>query len=127
MKKILYGVLGLLVIIALALTFKTSSVGGSLNGSNFINKFKETPNAVLLDVRTPVEFGVSHIPDSVNLDYESLNFKDEVKKLDSSKTYFVYCRSGNRSSKAIVIMKEEAIKNIYELHGGISTYPELLK
>jgi rhodanese-related sulfurtransferase len=127
MKKLLLGGLGLLVIIALALTFKTSSVGGLLGGSNFINKLNETPNAVLLDVRTPTEFNISHIPDSINVDYENLNFKDEVKKLDSSKTYFVYCRSGNRSSKAITIMKEEGIKNIYELQGGISAYPELLK
>lgn len=127
MKKILYGVLGLLVIIALALTFKTTNVGGLLGGDNFINKFKETPNAVLLDVRTPLEFNISHIPDSINVDYENINFKDEVKKLDDSKTYFVYCRSGNRSSKAIVLMKNEGIKNIYELQGGISTYPELLK
>jgi rhodanese-related sulfurtransferase len=127
MKKILYGFLGLLVIIALALTFKTSSVGGLLGGSNFINKFKETPNTVLLDVRTPTEFNVSHIPDAINVDYENINFKDEVKKLDKLKTYFVYCRSGNRSSKAIVIMKNEGIKNIYELQGGISAYPVLLK
>ncbi len=127
MKKILFGILGLVVIVALALTFKTPNVGGLLTGDNFINKYKETPGAVLLDVRTPFEFTTSHIPDAANVDYENINFKDEVKKLDNSKTYFVYCRSGNRSAKAITIMKNEGIKNIYELQGGISTYPELLE
>jgi rhodanese-related sulfurtransferase len=127
MKKVLFGILGLLFIVALGLTFKTTNVGGLLAGDNFINKYNETSGAVLLDVRTPLEFNTSHISDAVNIDYENISFKNEVKKLDKTKTYFVYCRSGNRSAKAITVMKNEGIKNIYELRGGISTYPELLE
>lgn len=127
MKKILYGILGLLFIIAIALTFRTNNSGGLLNGSNFIDKFTNTPNSLLVDVRTPSEFNISHIPGAINVDYENSNFIVEIAKLDKTKTYFVYCRSGNRSSKAISIMKNEGIKNIYELQGGISTNPQLLK
>ena len=52
---------------------------------------------------------------------------NEVKKLDKDKTYFVYCRSGNRSSKSISIMKNYGIKDIYDLKGGIINSTELLK
>jgi rhodanese-related sulfurtransferase len=81
----------------------------------------------LLDVRTPAEFDAGHIQGAINVDFENVNFQSEVKKLDVSKTYFVYCRSGNRSSQSVVIMRNSGIKNIYDLQGGISNAPELLK
>jgi len=127
MKKIIYIILGLLIIIAIALTFNTSKVGGLLGSNDFITKYVNTPNAILMDVRTPAEFDAGHIADATNVDFENINFQSEVKKLDPMKTYFVYCRSGNRSAQAITIMKNSGIKNIYELQGGINAAPELLK
>lgn len=74
---------------------------------------------MMIDVRTPAEFGAGHMDKAVNIDFEDRSFGEEVKKLDLTKTYFVYCRSGNRSGQAISIMKAIGIKNIYESQGGI--------
>lgn len=99
-----------------------------LAGMEFMSKYKNTPNSVLLDVRTPAEYGSGHIESAINIDYDNTGlFNSGIKKLDPSKTYFVYCRSGNRSSKAIMIMKNNSIKDVYDLKGGIVSSPELLK
>jgi rhodanese-related sulfurtransferase len=127
MKKTIYITLGIIVLIVAAFAFSSSSAGGLLNSQNFISKYSSTPNSVLLDVRTPAEFDAGHIQGAINVDFENVNFQSEVKKLDVSKTYFVYCRSGNRSSQSVVIMRNSGIKNIYDLQGGISNAPELLK
>ncbi|MFA6386408.1 MAG: rhodanese-like domain-containing protein [Candidatus Paceibacterota bacterium] len=127
MKKTIIITLGIVALVGALIAFSPTSAGGLLSSSDFISKYKSTPNAVLVDVRTPAEFDASHIQGAINVDYENANFGSEVKKLDASKTYFVYCRSGNRSSKSIVIMKDNRIKNIYDLQGGISNAPELLK
>lgn len=127
MKKTIFITLGIIVLIVAAFAFSTSSAGGLLSSSDFISKYKSTPDAVLVDVRTPAEFDASHIQGAINIDFENVNFQSEVKKLDVSKTYFVYCRSGNRSSQSVVIMKNNGIKNIYDLQGGISNAGELLK
>ena len=127
MKKTIFITLGIVALVGALIAFSSTSAGGLLNSSDFISKYKSNPNAVLVDVRTPAEFDASHIQGAINVDYENSNFGSEVKKLDASKTYFVYCRSGNRSSKSIVIMKDSGIKNIYDLQGGISNAPELLK
>ena len=127
MKKTIFITLGIVALIGALIAFSPTSASGLLNSSDFISKYKSTPNAVLVDVRTPAEFDASHIQGAINVDYENSNFGSEVKKLDASKTYFVYCRSGNRSSKSVVIMKDNGIKNIYDLQGGISNAPELLK
>jgi rhodanese-related sulfurtransferase len=126
MKKILFAIGGFLVLLIVVFAFRGSASGGVLNGDDFISKYKSTPDSVLLDVRTPGEYNSGYIDGAVNLDYENSNFIDEVKKLDPTKTYFVYCRSGNRSGKAITLMNNLGFKNTYDLQGGITRYSELL-
>ena len=64
-------------------------------------------DVVLLDVRTDSEVAEGMIEGAIQINYRKDNFRDEVAKLDSSKTYVVYCRSGGRSAKASKIMAEE--------------------
>lgn len=127
MKKTIFITLGIIALVGALIAFSGASASGLLNSQDFMSKYESTPDSVLMDVRTPAEFDAGHIRGAINVDYENTNFQSEVKKLDASKTYFVYCRSGNRSSKSIVIMKDIGIKNIYDLQGGISNAPELLK
>ena len=77
---------------------------------------------VILDVRTSEEYQTGNIENAKNIDYSSQNFKDEIGKLDEAKTYFVYCRSGNRSREAAKIMKELGFEKIYNLEGVISQW-----
>ncbi len=86
---------------------------------SFMESFAQTKNAVLLDVRTPGEFTAGHIAGAMNIDFDNASFASEIEKLDKSKTYYVYCRSGNRSGKAILLLKKAGIENIVELKGGI--------
>lgn len=50
-----------------------------------IEKNKNNPNFVILDVRTPEEFAEGHIENAVTLDYYSENFRDDLNKLDKNK------------------------------------------
>lgn len=120
-----FGFIGIILMFILLMMVPTNKM--QLNGKDFLDKYNTTPNAVLMDVRTPDEFSAGHINGAIDVDYDNQSFESEIKKLDISKTYFVYCRSGNRSGKAITIMKTNGIKNIYELQGGIKTFPELIK
>jgi rhodanese-related sulfurtransferase len=79
---------------------------------------------VLLDVRTPQEYRDGHIAGAVLIDYTSSSFKEELGKLDQGKTYLVYCRTGNRSEKAISLMKELRFRRLRHLSGGITKWKE---
>ena len=57
--------------------------------------------AVVIDVRTPAEFAAGHLEGAISLDVQSADFEALVSQLDPAATYFVYCRSGNRSGQAI--------------------------
>lgn len=60
--------------------------------------------AVVVDVRTPDEFGEGHLPQATNIPIQA--FAQRIAELDAltandkAKPIVVYCASGNRSGKA---------------------------
>lgn len=91
----------------------------NLTPSEFSEKLKETPEAQLVDVRTPGEVAGGFIDHAVNIDYNGADFESKIAKLDKSKPVFVYCLSGGRSGSAASDMRSMGFKTVYELEGGI--------
>jgi rhodanese-related sulfurtransferase len=89
-----------------------------------IGKRAGKPDFVLLDVRTPGEYRSERIDGALLLDYNSGEFRSQLRALDRGKTYLVYCRTGNRSGGAIRVMKEEGFRNLFHLDGGIVKWKE---
>ncbi|MAZ73946.1 MAG: rhodanese [Flavobacteriaceae bacterium] len=78
----------------------------------------------LVDVRTPEEYGVSHLKDAQNICVTEDDFKEKVKSLDKEKPVYVYCRKGGRSARAAEILAEMGFIEIYDLSGGITAWEE---
>ncbi|WP_086477089.1 MULTISPECIES: rhodanese-like domain-containing protein [Arenibacter] len=77
-------------------------------------------NAFVLDVRTPEEVEEGYLPNMTHIDIHlGQEFITALEKLDKSKNYYVYCRSGNRSGQACAIMNKLGFENTYNLQGGI--------
>ncbi len=86
----------------------------------WVEKLEKDKHAFILDVRTPEEVEQGQIPEATNLNiYLVQEFLEELEKLDKSKNYYVYCRSGQRSRQACAIMNSIGILNAYNLMGGI--------
>jgi rhodanese-related sulfurtransferase len=78
-------------------------------------------NAVILDVRTPIEYEVSHISGAVNVNVQDESFHDRVVALDPNKIYIVHCTknpAGGRSSRALETLKSLGFTQLYSLEGG---------
>jgi rhodanese-related sulfurtransferase len=89
-----------------------------MSGVEFQAAIAAHPGAIVIDVRTPREFASGHIKGARNLDIQGTGFVAAVAKLDPTKTYFVYCRSGARSSAAVSVMQKHGLMNLFELAGG---------
>lgn len=85
----------------------------------FATTLAKSENALLLDVRTPQEFEERHLANALNIDINGDDFEGQIDKLDKSKTVFVYCLSGGRSTTAAATLTKKGFKNIYNLEGGI--------
>jgi rhodanese-related sulfurtransferase len=80
---------------------------------------KSDPDAVLIDVRTKDEFDEARIPNSKLINLMDPTFHDQIAALDKSKSYYVYCRSGNRSYHAGNMMVKMGFEKVYNLASGI--------
>ena len=88
-------------------------------GFTLIEDNRDNPDFVIIDVRTPQEFTEERIEGAINLDYYDDTFEDELDKLDKSKTYVFYCRSGRRSGLTLDLMQELGFQEAYNILGGI--------
>ena len=89
-----------------------------------IQENQGNPNFVIVDVRTPEEFADGHIENAINIDVSSGAFQNEIDQLDKNKPYLIYCRSGNRSRRALNVMTELGFREIYHLTVGIVGWEE---
>ena len=95
----------------------------NLTQEQWSKEVSEDENSVILDVRTEEEFLEGYIPTAKNIDiYKGQGFLDEIEKLDKSKNYYVYCRSGARSAQACALMNQQGFENAYNLMGGITDW-----
>lgn len=91
-----------------------------LTQEDWRKQLESDPDAVILDVRTDEEMEEGYIPGAIQIDiYRGQGFLDEVEKLDKSKSYYVYCRSGNRSGQACTLMQGKGFERTYNLVGGM--------
>ncbi|QJX48495.1 rhodanese-like domain-containing protein [Hymenobacter taeanensis] len=81
------------------------------------------PGVVLLDVRTPEEYAAGHLSNAQNVNFRAADFTTQVSQLDPTKTYVLYCASGNRSGKATVLFQEKGFKNVINA-GAFKTLQE---
>lgn len=91
----------------------------NLDAQSFETQLKEDKEAVLVDVRTEAEHYDAKIPNSKLLNLMNPHFMDEIGKLDRSKNYYLYCRSGNRSYHAAREMVKMGFEKVYNLAPGI--------
>lgn len=76
----------------------------------------------MLDVRRESEYQSEHIIDATNAPLD--NWWDSMAKVDTSKEYYVHCRSGNRSSIYCSILKSKGFNNLTNVNEGIDAIKE---
>lgn len=92
----------------------------NLSETEWVKLHDESEESVIMDVRTDDEFSTGYIEGAVNIDFYMGNkFISEIDKLDKSKSYFIYCKSGARSGQTCELMKQKGFKKVYNLEGGI--------
>ena len=76
---------------------------------------------VIVDVRTPEEYGGGHIRGAVNVPLETIDGREIPELPDKSQELLVYCRSGVRSKMASEKLAAQGYTGIEEF-GGVLTW-----
>ena len=85
-----------------------------------VEDWRNTPGAILLDVRTPQEYREGRIPGSQNIPLQTIDKVGAVAENKDTLLY-VYCHSGARSRQATVMLQHMGYTNVQNI-GGIAAY-----
>jgi thioredoxin len=111
--------LALLVFVLASCNGQTQKSSKLIDPVAFKKEIAATPNAQILDVRTPEEYASEHLQNAQNVNWLSPDFVANTSKYDKSKPVFVYCKSGRRSHLAAEKLAELGFTTIIEMEGGI--------
>ena len=84
-------------------------------------KLKSNPALQLLDVRSRSEFDELHLPKALLIPVD--NLREHLEDLDPNEETIVYCRVGLRGYLACRILLQHEFTKVYNLTGGILSYP----
>ncbi|MCX4188523.1 FAD-dependent oxidoreductase [Methylophaga sp. OBS4] len=77
-------------------------------------------NALLVDVRSSIEYDAWHIDGAVNIPLGKL--RSSLNKLPKDKIILLYCRVGFRSYLAYRVLAQSGVKQVKTLAGGSKTF-----
>jgi len=75
---------------------------------------------LLVDVRTPLEFGDSHIKGAINIPAPELRTRHT--ELNRENPIFLICSSGNRSGLAASLLRQHGFLDVHNVAGGMTGY-----
>jgi rhodanese-related sulfurtransferase len=82
---------------------------------------KNNIDAILLDVRSPQEYKEFHLESAINIPLYNIESKVEKFFPNKEKIIILYCQTGSRSKKALIMLKKIGYLNVYNLAGGINS------
>ena len=103
-------------------TAGSGDAGRRIDINTGVEEMKDKHEAILLDVRDPMEYADGHIPGSINIPVGSIAMAaDAMPDEDKEKPVYVYCLTGIRSRKAASILRDSGFTDVTDL-GGINTW-----
>lgn len=103
-------------------------VNSAMSNIKMVNSHQMTmmvnrENAVVVDIRKPVDFNNGHITDSINLPLEKIN-KEQLGALEKQKKspIVVVCNAGISAKTAAKVLSKQGFENVSVLTGGIQTW-----
>jgi len=79
-------------------------------------------NIKVIDVREPDEYEIAHVKGVPLVPLSTLPQK--FTELDPNQQYYIHCKAGVRSMKALLFLREQGFKYLKSVKGGISAWSD---
>ena len=114
----LFGTLAIVLVVFLGIKQIQGADGIDVKQAFSMNQ----QGALLLDVREPEEYSAIHAPNAKLIPLGQLGSRLQEIAAYKDKPVVVICRSGNRSSKAVTMLKEAGYSQVSNVKGGITAW-----
>ena len=126
MKQSLNGSLYRAIILITALLAITFFISNIFSSTSTTTAGTIGDQSVIIDVRTLEEWNAGHLATAQHLQLDSVAELIETVVADKGQQVYLYCRSGNRSGQAKIIMVSLGYTNVTNA-GGLGNASELLE
>ncbi len=79
-------------------------------------------NIKIVDVREPDEYEIAHVDGVPLLPLSQL--EQRFTELDPNQSYYLHCKAGVRSLKALAFLREQGFKHLKSVKGGIGAWSD---
>jgi len=79
-------------------------------------------DVLILDVRTPGEFGEGHVPNAVNIPHNELASRLSELNSSSDRPIVLYCKSGRRAGMAAELLQGAGYTDLHHLTGDMNAW-----
>jgi rhodanese-related sulfurtransferase len=79
-------------------------------------------NNMVVDVRTPKEYAVTHMVGATLIPFEELEQRYRSEIPETAEKVFIYCASGERSRLACDFLSSKGYSNLYNIQDGMAAW-----
>lgn len=95
-----------------------------MSPGEFVRRRDGGENLLLLDVREPYEIEIASVPGALHIPMAQV--PERLAEIDRDREVVVLCRSGGRSLRVAMFLKQEGYPRVANLSGGILRWGEEL-
>ena len=114
------------VICVLSLLVPSVGVGQeivpTISPDDLYEQRRSGPTPLILDVRTPEEFRLGHIPGAVNIPHTEL--ASRIGEVQQSHAVVLYCMQGPRARLGERTLLDAGVHNVFHLDGGLYAWKQ---
>lgn len=114
----------ILISFLISCSSKPNNTYVGLNPEAFKRQLESSESGTLIDLRALGETSGTIIKNAQIITYNTDKFTSRINELDKNTPVFLYCKTGNRSLKAMEVLRNLAFKEVYMLNGGIDAWME---
>lgn len=96
------------------------AAANTLQATQMINR----QDAVMIDVREDAEYAKGHIVGARHIPMSQLDSRAGELQKFKSKPLIAYCESGNRSSRAVSVLRKHGFESVFNLTGGFAAWQQ---
>lgn len=100
----------------------SDTAGGLVSAATLAAQLAENPDNLVVDVRTPAEFGAGHIAGAINLPLDQVDAHLRRIVTDAGGRLVLVCQSGGRATQAFETLTAAGLHDVEVLDGGMNAW-----
>jgi rhodanese-related sulfurtransferase len=98
----------------------TAEAAPSISPTELASRQDAGTAPVVIDVRTPEEFALGHMPGALNIPYDQI--ADRISQVEAPHGVALYCMVGPRARKGEAALAEAGYTSVLHLDGGLAAW-----